>query len=404
MRAGAPEWRARLLLIGASFLAGLIAAEAAVRVLLRSAPAEGALGTPISELSPVLGWKTRPTGSQRIRREEFDVTITINTLGLRGPEISYEALPGTRRLAIMGDSFAHGYYADEPLTLRGRLATALAACSVDVLNAGSPGYSTDQEWLYFTTEIKKYRPSEVVVLFYYNDLRFNLEAVGTGDRAKPVFVEQDGAFVLRPPAEGTTAPGPSAVGDAALLPPPRAAKTFHGSALWGFAADRIQRSWPDWQRRLAATGLMPELSTTPPAEFLPFGPLGDAERSRVEAMWNRTERILKQFQADVRGSGAGFSVLYVPARFEVNDPAWRFLQRRYEPDRPWRRDAVKVKLASLLARLDIPLVETESDFAKAEGGPQPAYLPLDGHWNARGNEIAFDALYPTVRRVFGCAS
>ena len=204
MRAGAPEWRARLLLIGASLLTGLLAAEGAARLRLRwRAPVVGGLGTPISELSPVLGWKTRPTGSQRIKREDFDVTITINTLGLRGPEIPYEASPGTRRLAIMGDSFAHGYYADEPLTLRGRLATALAGCSVDVLNGGSPGYSTDQEWLYFTSEIKKYRPSEVVVLFYYNDLGFNIEAVGTGDRAKPVFVEQDGALVLRPPVEAT---------------------------------------------------------------------------------------------------------------------------------------------------------------------------------------------------------
>ena len=60
MRTGAAEWRTRLLLIGASSLAGLLAAEAAARFLLRSAPAERTLGTPISELSPVLGWKTRP--------------------------------------------------------------------------------------------------------------------------------------------------------------------------------------------------------------------------------------------------------------------------------------------------------------------------------------------------------
>ena len=49
-------------------------------------------------------------------------------------------------------------------------------------------------------------------------------------------------------------------------------------------------------------------------------------------------------------------------------------------------------------------MEAGSDFAKAERTRQLAYLPVDGHWNARGNEIAFDALYPTMRRVFGCAS
>ena len=34
-------------------------------------------------------------------------------------------------------------------------------------------------------------------------------------------------------------------------------------------------------------------------------------------------------------AGAGFSVFYVPARFEVNDEAWTFVQRRYETERPW---------------------------------------------------------------------
>jgi hypothetical protein len=400
MRGRAGDWRARLLLAALSTGITLALAEGAARVVLRPPRAAPPDGTPISRLSPTLGWATRPNGSQRIRREDFEVTVSINSRGLRGPEIPYEAAPGVRRLAIMGDSFAHGYYAEEPETLRGRLAAALRACQVEVLNAGSPGYSTDQEWLYFEEEIEKYQSLEVVLLFYYNDLQFNLESVGTADRDKPLLRRQEGSLKLVPPRirkPEAPAPAPENV----LR---RSAPLFHHSALWAFLATRLQSSRPDWSRALARRGLAPELSDRPPAEYLPFGPLDSGERSRVEEMWRTTEEILRRFRDDVRERGSGFSVFYVPARFEVNDEAWAFVRRRYEAERPWERGAVGQRLASVLKSLDIPLIEASNSFRAAERSARKAYLAIDGHWNGRGNEIAFESLLPMMRRAFSCGS
>ena len=400
LRAG--EWRARLLLALLSTGLTLGFAEGVARILLRPSPPGPVEGTPISELSQTLGWKTRPGGSQRVRREDFDVTISINSRGLRGPEIPYDAPPGVRRLAVMGDSFAHGYYAQEEETLRGRLATALGACRVEVLNAGSPGYSTDQEWLYYSEEIRKYHPTEVVLLFYYNDLVFNVLGMGTANRAKPLFIEKEGALTLIPPPPPP--PPPPDVSEPERSPEPPAAARFHHSALWAFAAGRLQRSRPDWSRTLAGYGLAPDLSTDPPAEYLPFAPADASERTRVEAMWKRTAALLGGFRDDVRNGGAGFSLFYVPARFEVNDPAWDFVKRRYAAGRPWRRDAVRTRLAELAATLDIPLLDATEAFRTAETSKTPSYLAIDGHWNARGNEIAFESLFPSMRRAFSCAS
>jgi len=142
----------------------------------------------------------------------------------------------------------------------------------------------------------------------------------------------------------------------------------------------------------------------PPAEFLPFGPINAGERARVENMWTRTKAILRGFRDDVRSGGAGFSVFYVPARFEVNDQAWDFVRRRYEPNRPWTRDAVRSQLEKVLGSLDIPLLETTDGFKDAEKNGPPAYLAVDGHWNARGNRIAFEGLLPTMRRAFACGA
>lgn len=400
MKRRAGEWRSRLLLATLSTTVTLGIAEVGARVLLRPTPPPPPDGTPISEMSPTLGWRTRANGSQRIRREDFEVTVSINSLGLRGPEIPYEPAPGARRLAIMGDSFAHGYYAEEPETLRGRLDAAMKACRVDVLNAGGPGYSTDQEWIYFLEEIRRYHPSEVVLLFYYNDLQFNIDRLGTANRPKPLFLEHDGALQLVPPVTDRAPVRGREEGTGER----RRAPTFHESALWSFAASRLQRSRPDWSRRLSAWGLAPDLSSDPPAEYLPFGPRGDHEQASVEEMWSRTAAILKGFRDDVRGEGAGFTVFYVPARFEANDDAWTFVQRRYGSDRQWTRDAVRTRLSTLLVSLDIPMVDALPAFQAAEKAGPAAYLAIDGHWNARGNEIAFEGLFPLMRRAFSCGS
>ncbi len=398
------EWRARLLLALVSTVLSLGVAELVARISLRPRPTRTGEGTPISEMSSTLGWKTRPGGSQRIRREDFEITVSLNAFGLRGPDVPYEAAPGRRRLAIMGDSFAHGYYAEEPETVRGRLGEALGPCGVDVLNAGGPGYSTDQAWIYFDTEIRKYNPSEVVLLFYYNDLQFNIETMGTANREKPVFIEKDGRLEVIPPPPVVPRRRERGERSAEVANARRATPTFYNSALWAFAAARLQRSRPDWSRSLAAYGLTPELSNQPPAEYLPFGPLDARESERVEEMWKRTAAILRGFRDNVRAAGAGFSVFYVPARFEVSDEAWTFVQRRYEKERPWARSAVRTRFEALAASLDVPLLEADDALKAAERSPAPAYLPSDGHWNARGNEIAAQALLPVMRRAFSCGS
>ena len=408
MTSRAAEWRARLLLVAASLVIALLVAEAVARILLRpAAPAAGGSGTPISEPSDSLGWKPRAGGSQTIRREDFSVHLAINAMGLRGPEVPYAAPSGVRRVALMGDSFAHGYYAEEPETVRGRLGAALSGCGVDVVNGGVPGYSTDQEWLFYRDEIARYRPSEVVLLFYYNDLQFNIERVGTANRPKPVFMQNGQGLELVLPEVRTRALRREVLEarerrDRETPRARRPASTFHGSALWSFLAARLQTARPDLARSAARYGLAPEFSTLPPVEYLPFGPKDARERSLVEEMWRRTAAILTGFRDDVRDAGSGFSLMYVPARFEVNDAAWRFVQRRYEPDRPWQREAVRSRLERLLVDLDVPFVDVTPRFREAEAGALKAYLPIDGHWNARGHEIAFEGLLPSMRRAFSC--
>jgi hypothetical protein len=63
---------------------------------------------------------------------------------------------------------------------------------------------------------------------------------------------------------------------------------------------------------------------------------------------------------------------------------------------------VRTRLESTLASLDIPMFDTTDVFRAAEAANTRAYLAVDGHWNARGNEIAAASLLPAMRRAFSC--
>jgi lysophospholipase L1-like esterase len=390
----------RLALGLASSALCLVALEGVARVVAaRIEDVPTAEGTPIARYHPRLGWENAPGGSQHLVRSEFDVTVAFNEIGMRGPDRALAKPPGVRRVLILGDSFAAGYYAEEHETLRARLETLLngrAGGGVEVLNAGVPGYSTDQEYLQYLERGRELEPDAVVVMLFCNDLHFNTTGEGTGGRPKPYFDLLSRSEILLRNVPVPERPEPAAAGDAT---PPSPVTPWRGSHALGLLALRTMRGNPALHGRLEAYGLVPPLSPDPPLDFLPFAYHGRQERWAVDDMWNRTRAILGQLRTAVASDGAELVVLYVPARFEVNDEAWSWIQARYDPAREWQRGAVVERLGRVLGPLGIPLVDPRAELSAAERSAQPAYLAFDGHWNARGNALAAERLAPALRRL-----
>jgi lysophospholipase L1-like esterase len=394
-------WLANLALALASLCVCLLLLEVAARLVewQRVGAARQAIrtGGAAMRFHPVLGWEKAPGATLYVKRSEFEVVMHMNSHGLRGPERDYACPSGTRRVLVIGDSFAAGYYVNDQQTLAAvleRLLSDTPCGSVQVLNGGTGGYSTDQEYLFYKIEGQRYEPRVVVLMLYYNDLLYNIRDSGSQGEPKPCFDLADGELEprnvpLTPPAR----PGSRVGEDVERISP------WRGSLALRLLGMRTSDSAPRLNRWLAALGLVPPVAQTAASELWVYGP--GAENP---AMWRTTTALLRALRDEAVRHGARLVVLYVPVRFEVNDSVWDLTRARYKMGRLWKREKVFDRLQAACAELAVPLVDPRQALRAAEASPQPAYYTRDVHWNDVGNELAATAAEPAVRRALGCAT
>ncbi len=351
--------------------------------------------SPMVRYDPVLGWTKVPGSVRHIRRPEIDVEIRINSLGLRGPERGYERPAGVRRVLLLGDSFTEGYYANDADTVRGVLEERLNARGCgrwEAINGGTISYSTDHEYVFYKTEGRRYGAEQVILLFYYNDLYFNLSPTGPHGEFKPFFVVENGALVQRDAPHPTTE-------EVSRRPPPRAERRqpWRGSLALRLLSDRTVDSNPPLHRLLAALGLLPPVAAEPPREFAPFGP-----RPGSNAAWKVTGALLAALKREVESDGAHLTVLYIPARFEVNDASWALTRARFKLGRRWDRARAFERLAEVCAPAGIALVDPREALRRAETNGPAAYLTRDEHWTPTGNHVAAEVLDGALAPRLGC--
>jgi lysophospholipase L1-like esterase len=118
--------------------------------------------------SPELPYLLRPG----VETTYVGVTVRIDRLGFRGPEVSAAPAPGVRRILLVGDSVVFGQGVQEEETVGARLAEDLAAATgtaVETVNAGVPGYDTLAEVRLLERVAPLLAPESVVVGMSLND-------------------------------------------------------------------------------------------------------------------------------------------------------------------------------------------------------------------------------------------
>jgi hypothetical protein len=354
-------------------------------------PLQGAPGTvrePLLRFDPALGWSKPPGAEATLQRAEYRTSLRVNSQGLRGPERPVEKPPGVRRVLLLGDSFAEGYTVAEPATVGNVLEGLLRAGGEEweVVNGGTHGWSTDQEYLFWRDQGVRYRPDHVVLLFYYNDLAGNVNQEG-----KPWFELDGGGLRLRNspvprPPEG------EARGDRAK---PFRVHPWRGSMALRLLSNRTSAGSPALHRLLARAGLVEPDDPGPlPAELFPFSAV---HRRETDEMWARTTALLEVLAREVEAAGARLQIAYVPARFEVNERAWQLTQQRFLLGPRWKHERVAERLRAECADRGLTLLDLRDGLRALEDSDPPAYLPRDGHWTEAGHAAAARALARALR-------
>jgi hypothetical protein len=120
----------------------------------------------------LLGWRHQPNASGKYVGPrpwpiEFESRVSINSLGLRGPEVPAPML-GEARVLLLGDSMVAAFEVDHEQTFAAVLEQELrdrVGGPVRVINGGVRGYGSDQSYLFFRERTRSLDP-DVVVLFH----------------------------------------------------------------------------------------------------------------------------------------------------------------------------------------------------------------------------------------------
>ncbi|MGA9997760.1 MAG: SGNH/GDSL hydrolase family protein [Pyrinomonadaceae bacterium] len=164
--------RAKLLLLVAGLICGLLIAEIFLRVI-------GFRNLNLYITDPYVGFTLRP-GAEGLWRGEGTTYIKINSEGLRDREHSKQKPPNTLRIAVLGDSFTEAldvemqdaWWAIMEQRLQG--CDALAGRKVEVINFGVAGFSTARELITLQKRAWQYSPDVVVLnLTTINDIKDN---------------------------------------------------------------------------------------------------------------------------------------------------------------------------------------------------------------------------------------
>jgi lysophospholipase L1-like esterase len=375
--------RGLLLSAGSILLCALLLELGARALLLFQGPiGPGSTFAEYGQYDPLLGWSKKPLAHTLFRRYEYQTDISINSHGLRDQERPYEKSPDAFRILALGDSYVEGFAVAYDKTVGQVLEHSLGAraCPVEVLNGGTTGYSTDQEYLFYHSEGERYSPDVVLLFFYYNDVLPNAMQKVLGGIPKPIFVfDGDGLRLYRTPV-------------------PRATRApFSYDYDWvgsrsAFLAWVKQRLWfgaPTLYNRLGAT-LHLWKANRPIGAALELRVYSTETIPKLENAWERTRRLLVKLSREARDNGSRFAVVYVPNNMELDEDAWRYGMLRYQiNEASWDRRLVLRRLQGITGQASIPLLDLTTALRAVDLGPQKRpYFQEDGHWNAAGHAAA----------------
>lgn len=373
--------------VGLGLLIALFLAELIVRI--------AGVSSPMVYLPNALyGWSHTPNDRFSQKTEDYGLEIQTNSLGLRDFEIPYNRAPGIHRTLVLGDSFAEAFQVPLEASFPKLIEKQLNAgqprdeSSYEVVNAGTSGYGTDNELLFYRHEGYKY-DSDVVLLAMYvgNDIRNNwypLENLDAGGFRKPYFTLAGTSIALNefPFAKHMSLASRIKV---ALN------RNVRLYSLIRTTRDRLKdRNAADLQGKDTASI---RLDTYLFREDYP---------QDWQTAWDVTKGLILQLRSEVLKHDATLFVVIIPTQFQVHEKYW---QQKLDEissmrDVQWNLKKPNVLLREFLSASEIAYLDLLPGFRRrAETSESEFYLVKDNHWNETGHQVASELIATELRTL-----
>lgn len=368
-----------LLAVLVSVALALLVFEGGLRLV---APAFRPVET-INQFHPKLGWVKRTDAEVDRKTSEFDITFHTNAQGLRhDADIALQKRPNTFRTMMLGDSFVLGYTVDREDLFLDLLERwwHKEERRAQVVNAGTEGYSTDQEVAWFQEYGKAYGPDLVLLFPYENDLYWNGQTQ-YNRFPKPRF---------RPDGKRESGeledPGPGS----------KLSKTAIGRFFQIAILPRFQRN-----------------DGPPPHHFQPqgtdtwvyseFAPLFEDQPDFMADAVARTRGALTALKRDCDAIGARLVMVPIPSESAIHpEERAKFQETALAgvPEAAWSPDRPVDTFLSLARELDIDALDARAFLrARAEKGGEPLYFDREWHFNPAGNRAFAEFLHDELETI-----
>ena len=304
-------------------------------------------------------------------RAGFSNEVRYNALGLRGRDPAPARDSRKPRLVVLGDSFVEGKQVGEGDVLTAQLERMAAAAGrrVETINAGVGGYGTSDEILLWERVVAALRPDVVLIAFFPNDVRNNLD--------RPWFDVHEGR-----------------VTQVAEPPRPRVRWLYEAQK---FLVSRSHLAYMFKNAALTLSGTAPDgrsaASDAPPSVLLEDEDVFLIEPPpRIVRGWALSLALVADLARRVEASGARCAVVLVPNRYQVNPGLWRrhveqlTLDRRaFDLEIPQRR------FGEWSRQSGIPAIDLMPELRRRDHD-NSLYYERDAHWNEAGHRVAAEVL------------
>ncbi len=306
----------------------------------------------------------RPHSSINYKSVDFEQPVTFNSQGFRDNEYDYSSKPeNTYRVLMLGDSFTAGLEVELEDTFVKIVEKELQKENpkIEVLNAGTDGWSTEQELLFLEKRGLKYDPDMVVLAYFVgNDQIDNVQ--------RPLFTYEDKKLAVdtnRPPS----------------LSYPRAIYYFLSSNFHTFNLVRYK-----YGAMRAAFGEPPTFDYT--SALTPY--ITPESTDDVKYSWDKTFALLDRMHNVLSENNIEFVIIIIPDWIQELPE----LREKYEID-----DAVElnkpqqeIKAYALENNIEVidllPLLQEHSE--------EQLHFPQDFHWNEKGHALVAQEIAPRI--------